>query len=136
VKEKEGERLRDQLTRTQIPADLSRIPEKDREDFLNAWARGERVRAYEVLNRPEFAKNVATSEVGISAESAVVRGNAVKETVEVQSTPADSDKTPSPERLAKELSLGDVQLVDDGGTKAVAPTVSGKAPPESSVIKR
>jgi len=137
VKQKEAERLRDQLTHVQISADLQRIPESDREDFIRAWDNGKSGEAYEVLDRPVFAENVATKGTTVEAETAIVKTTEARIIAERQLSAEGSDNSPNPQRLAKELSLGNVQLVDSGDSKPVVPTVNAsKAAPAPSEVKR
>jgi len=104
---------------------LQRIPEPDREDFIRAWDKGRHKEAYEVLDRPVFAENVAKSGGAVKSELATVKAEAVSKTVESLRTSEGSEQTPAPERLAKELSLGEVRLVDSGDSEARVPNVSG-----------
>ncbi|TLD71473.1 hypothetical protein FEM03_08075 [Phragmitibacter flavus] len=59
VKEKEAERLNQRLLdpRKMTP-ELQAIPERDRDDFTEAWGRKQREEAYEILDRPTFAENL------------------------------------------------------------------------------
>lgn len=125
VKQKEAERFRDQLSHSQVSADLQRIPEPDREDFIRAWDEGRHKEAYEVLDRPVFAENVAKSGGAVKSELATVEAEAVSETLESLRTSEGGEQTPAPERLAKELSLGEVRFVDSGDSEASVPNVSG-----------
>lgn len=137
VKQKEAERLRDQLTHVQISTDLQRIPESDREDFIRAWDNGKSGEAYEVLDRPVFAENVDTKGTTVEAETAIVKTTEARIVAERQLSAEGSDNSPNPQRLAKELSLGNIRLVDSGDSKPVVPTVNAsKEAPAPSEVKR
>ncbi|MCB1202875.1 MAG: hypothetical protein KDN18_01345 [Verrucomicrobiae bacterium] len=137
VKQKEAERLRDQLSHSQISADLQRIPEPDREDFIRAWDQGKRAEAYGVLDRPVFAENVATQGTKVEAEAVIVRTSEARDTAEREPSAEGAANSPAPQRLAKELSIGNVQLVDAGDSKPVVPTVNAaKEGPAPSEVNR
>jgi len=70
VKEKEAQRLYEALLNEKgRPAELNRIPAEDSQGFVQAWKNGNREEAYQILNRPAFAENVALSPRVMSAEN-------------------------------------------------------------------
>lgn len=122
VKEKEAQRLYDALKLgAQKSPELNRIPSADAEDFTKAWEGGRKHEAYEVLNRPVFAANVATTSKSIEGSS---RGQA---TVNEAAAIRGADGRPIRSEEAKEI-MGTVDLTDieiripDSDTKTVAPT--------------
>lgn len=134
VKEKEAQRLRDQLDRTQIPSDLQRIPERDRADFTRAWDSGERNQAYEVLDRPVFAENVALKPSAVRSENVEANKAAAQPTAEKEAVLAKENKLPSPERLMEDYDLKDLKLVDTPDAKPPAPAITeGKISPAPTV---
>ena len=144
VRQKEAERLRDMMHAQCLPLNLERIPQNDRDDFVSKWDGGDRAGAYEVLDRPSFAENVALSARPVQAETVAVadRQEAARVTetemktptpVAVSAQPAGEAKQPEEGAAKKqsgetgnaiglkELNLDGVQLVADGAAKPTPP---------------
>lgn len=122
VKEKEAQRLYEALKLgSQKSPELNRIPAGDTDDFVKAWEGNRKQEAYQVLNRPVFAGNVA---VTTKTNDAGLRGHAtVKDAASIRGT----DGQPIRAEEAKEI-MGTVDLTEteiripDADSKTVAPT--------------
>ena len=138
IKEKEAERLRDAFrAENLIQEDLTKIPEKDRSDFVSAWDGGRKHESYKVLERPSFAKSVSTSAAVVTASVVTVEavnGNAVKDAMQSKANcnekPADTPEL-----------MGAVDFKADGlaGISLckpdMQPPLSGHKRPEISPVK-
>lgn len=100
VKEKEAQSLREMFSMSKRSlSELDNIPERDRDDFINAWDSGEKRGAYEVLDRPVFAQNVAKTSERVQSEKAV--GNDLRKAADI--TKLESGRADSPVKGAAEL---------------------------------
>lgn len=59
TRKKEAERLYEQLSAKELPENLSKIPQEDRDNFMAAMKAGRHKEAHEILNGEEFADHVS-----------------------------------------------------------------------------
>ncbi len=121
VREKEGQRLYQALkNEAALAGQLERIPQTDRHDFVTAWQSGKHEEAYQVLDRPAFAGNVAVTPQKQVSTAAV--GHDLTEGVAIRKTEKTETQTEEKSRAtgtADVLSI-DIQLAD-ANTQSVAP---------------
>ncbi len=126
VKQKEAERLY-QALRSEEPThqSLQNIKQQDREEFIEAWESGKRGEAYQILDRPSFAENVALSASSVKSNSIKVKTQVdAAKIIEQQTalTPVKEAKTSEGNAAGQaELKLDDLQLLDSGDSKVAAP---------------
>lgn len=139
VKAKEAQRLYDLLSRRTPPAELLNIPEMEREVFLRQWKAGNRSEAHEILNRPEFAGNVALSAKPVPSASAEVvnQSQALKIAQTEMASPKQSNSNIDASLGELELGLNDLKLVESGSAKIdPAPFVTAATQAGEAAIKR
>lgn len=124
VKEKEAQRLYDQLSLSKIyDANLLAIPQQDRDDFKGAWSNGKRQEAFEVLDRSSFAENVAVSAGSVRSGSAEVKTQADASKTLEQAVIKAKEAKPEVGNAAvqADLKLDDLLLADSGDSKPRPP---------------
>lgn len=132
VKEKEAERLRDQLRYKNPPPELGAIPLKDRSDFIDAWDSGQKRKAYEMLDRESFAENVALTAKQHVAQSVTIENTlAAKLVVGAARSCAPDDTQASKCAKETEFGLNDLNLAGDATMPVVAPLAGAQLPAPS-----
>jgi hypothetical protein len=124
VKDKEAQRLYDQLKSKAYDENLSTIPKQEREDFMKAWSDGKRDAAQKVLERASFAENVALSAGSVRSESAkIIPKAAAAQTIELAASEAKEAKIePSNQAGRANLKLEDLLLAEPGDSKSSPPS--------------